>query len=372
MRRVLRRSAGMVVVLALLLPATAAAQAAITGVVKDASGAVLPGATVEASSPVLIEKVRSVATDSTGQYRIVDLRPGVYSVTFTLTGFNAIKRDGIELTGTFVATVDAELKLGSVEETITVSGAAPTVDVQSLRVQQTVSSEVLDAIPTSRTNSNIAALVPGLTSIRPDVGGVGDNPTSQGDTGPIHGGRYIDPRSMTDGLYTNFGNGGTGTGNLVNVAGAQEVVVSTSGGLGEAETSGVIVNVIPRDGSNTFKGTINVNGANGSMQIEQLHAGAEGPGPDGAGGTPDGVRHQSHGRRANRPGSPLVLRDVPSVGEHQHGPGHVCQSEFRQHECVDVRARSQPAITLRRRESHHYRPPDMAGHAAQQIHGLLV
>jgi carboxypeptidase family protein len=266
MRRVLRRSAGMVVVLTLLLPAAAAAQAAITGVVKDASGAVLPGATVEASSPVLIEKVRSVATDSTGQYRIVDLRPGVYSVTFSLTGFNAIKRDGIELTGTFVATVDAELKLGSVEETVTVTGAAPTVDVQSLRVQQTVSSEVLAAIPTSRTNNNIAALVPGLTSIRPDVGGVGDNPTSQGDTGPIHGGRYIDPRSMTDGLYTNFGNGGTGTGNLVNVAGSQEVVVSTSGGLGEAATSGVIVNVIPRDGSNTFSGTVNVSGANGSMQ----------------------------------------------------------------------------------------------------------
>jgi hypothetical protein len=266
MRRVLRRSAGMVVVLALLLPAAAAAQAAITGVVKDASGAVLPGATVEASSPVLIEKVRSVATDSTGQYRIVDLRPGVYTVTFTLTGFNAIKRDAIELTGTFVASVDAELKVGSVAETITVSGVAPTVDVQSLRVQQTVNAEVLAAIPTSRTNNNIAALIPGLTSIRPDVGGVGNNPTSQGDTGPIHGGRYIDPRSMTDGLYTNFGNGGTGTGNLVNVAGAQEVVVTTSGGLGEAETSGVTINVIPRDGSNTFKGTVNVNGANGSMQ----------------------------------------------------------------------------------------------------------
>jgi hypothetical protein len=266
MGRVLRRSAGMVVVLVLLLPAAAAAQAAITGVVKDTSGAVLPGTTVEAASPVLIEKVRSVVTDATGQYRIVNLRPGTYSVTFTLTGFSAVKRDGIELTGNFVATVNADLKVGSVAETVTVSGQAPTVDVQSTRTQQTLSKDILAAVPTARTNSDIAVLVPGLLSIRPDVGGVGSNPTSQGDTGPIHGGRFIDPRSMTDGMTTNHGNGGSGTGNLVNVAGAQEVVITTSGGLGDAETSGVTVNVIPRDGANTFSGTFVVNGANGSMQ----------------------------------------------------------------------------------------------------------
>ena len=266
MRGVLRRSVGMVVVLVLLLPVAASAQAAITGVVKDTSGAVLPGATVEAASPVLIEKVRSVVTDATGQYRIVDLRPGTYSVSFTLTGFATIKRQGIELTGTFVATVNADMKVGSVAETITVTGAAPTVDVQSVRAEQTINNEVLTAIPTARTNSDLTALIPGLTSIRADVGGVGNNPTSQGDTGPIHGGRWIDPRTMTEGLFMNFGNGGTGTGNLVNVAGAREVVVTTSGGLGEAETSGVTVNIIPRDGGNTFSGTIVGNGANGSMQ----------------------------------------------------------------------------------------------------------
>src|SRR6188472_415297 len=95
-----------------LLPALAFAQGSITGVVKDATGALLPGVTVEASSPVLIEKVRSVVTDGAGQYRIVDLRPGTYSVTFTLPGFNLFKRDGIELTGSFTATIDAELKVG--------------------------------------------------------------------------------------------------------------------------------------------------------------------------------------------------------------------------------------------------------------------
>src|SRR5947209_12843793 len=116
----------------LLLPSTASAQAAITGVVKDASGGVLPGVTVEAASPALIEKVRSVISDATGQYRIVDLRPGTYSVTFSLPGFSSVKREGIEITGTFVATVNADLKVGALEETITVTGETPVVDVQSV------------------------------------------------------------------------------------------------------------------------------------------------------------------------------------------------------------------------------------------------
>jgi hypothetical protein len=141
----------------LLLPATAYAQAAITGVVKDDSGAVLPGVTVEASSPVLIEKVRSVTTDATGQYRIVDLRPGIYSITFALPGFSTVKRDGIELSGSFTATVNGDLKVGALEETITVTGETPTVDVQSARQQQTLSKDVISAIPTSRMASSVQA-----------------------------------------------------------------------------------------------------------------------------------------------------------------------------------------------------------------------
>src|SRR5262245_19389207 len=120
-----------VVLASVLFHALAVAQGSIVGSVKDGTGALLPGVTVEASSPALIEKVRSVTTDGSGQYRIVDLRPGTYSVTFTLPGFSTFKRDGIELTGSFSATVDAEMKLGSVEETITVSGESPVVDVQS-------------------------------------------------------------------------------------------------------------------------------------------------------------------------------------------------------------------------------------------------
>src|SRR6202162_3607841 len=121
-----------------LVPASLWAQAAITGVVKDASGGVLPGVTVEAASPVLIEKVRSVVSDGSGQYRIVDLRPGTYSVTFSLPGFSTVKRGGIELSGSFVATVNGDLKVGALEETITVTGENPIVDVQSAKVPQTV------------------------------------------------------------------------------------------------------------------------------------------------------------------------------------------------------------------------------------------
>ena len=134
----------------LFLPAPAHAQASITGVVKDTSGAVLPGVTVEASSPALIEKLRSVVTDTTGQYRIVDLRPGTYAVTFTLTGFNTAKREGVELTGSFTATVNVEMRVGSVTETVTVSGEAPIVDVQSVSRQASVANSTLNEIPSAR------------------------------------------------------------------------------------------------------------------------------------------------------------------------------------------------------------------------------
>src|SRR4051812_43833848 len=109
----------------MLLPATAWAQADtgnIAGVVRDTSGAVMPGVTVEAASPALIEKVRAVITDNQGLYRIVDLRPGTYSVTFTLPGFSSVRREGVALSTGFTANVNAELKVGSLEETITVSG----------------------------------------------------------------------------------------------------------------------------------------------------------------------------------------------------------------------------------------------------------
>ena len=146
--------------LLVLVPAMAFAQATITGVVKDASGAVLPGVTVEASSPALIEKTRSAVTDGTGTYRIVDLRPGAYSVSFTLTGFSTVKREGIELTGSFTATINADMKVGALEETITVTGETPIVDTQSVRRQVTVSNDVISSMPAARSYAGVMMLIP--------------------------------------------------------------------------------------------------------------------------------------------------------------------------------------------------------------------
>ena len=264
MSRFVPRSAAVLLVL-LLLPSSASAQfaGAITGVAKDASGGVLPGVTVEAASPALIEKVRSVVTDDTGQYRIVDLRPGTYSVTFTLPGFSTVKREGIEITGTFVATVNGDLKVGALEETITVTGETPIVDVQSVKVQQTVSNDIIRAIPSSRSAGGIQALIPGMSS-NGDSGGITGG---GGSAGSIHGGKGQDSRTYADGLNIGWAGGGGGQwGNMVNVAAAQELVLSTSGGLGEAETGGVTLNAIPREGGNTFSGSFVANGANSAMQ----------------------------------------------------------------------------------------------------------
>jgi hypothetical protein len=231
---------------------------------------VLPGVVVEAASPALIEKVRSAVTDGSGQYRIVDLRPGVYSVTFTLTGFNTVKREGIELTGTFTSTVNADLRVGSLEETITVTGETPVVDVQSVKVQQTVSKDIIAAIPSSRNATGLQALIPGMVIVRADTGTGGDSGGIGGGTGgnagTIHGGRQESSRTKNDGLNTAYTGTSGGGGQLVNVSGSQEVVISIAGGLGESEAGGVILDVIPRDGGNTFSGSFIASGANDAMQ----------------------------------------------------------------------------------------------------------
>ena len=149
---------------AVLLTAASAQAQTIAGTVKDTTGAVMPGVTVEVSSPALIEKARSAVTDGTGQYRIVSLSAGVYTVTFTLSGFSTVKRAGIELTGNFTATVNADLKVGALEETITVSGVTPMVDVQSVTKQTVFTREVLDALPAARSIQGAAVLIPGVTT----------------------------------------------------------------------------------------------------------------------------------------------------------------------------------------------------------------
>ena len=257
MHRVARWVAGAACVL--LLPAVAFAQATITGVVKDASGAVLPGVTIETSSPVLIEKTRTAVTDGTGQYRVEGLRPGTYDVVFTLPGFQTFRREGIELSGTFVATVNADMKVGALEETITVSGETPIVDVQSVRRQTTLTNDLLTTVPNARSWAAIAVLFQGITIQAGTSADIQITPQMTVFGGA--GGRTNEGRMQVDGLGTGAAlNGGGVSTYVADISNAQEVVTTNSGGLGEAEVGGPAMNIVPRSGGNTVKGQIYLSG----------------------------------------------------------------------------------------------------------------
>src|SRR5437870_5134416 len=253
------------VLITALVPSFAFAQASLNGLVKDSSGAVLPGVTVEAASPALIEKVRSAVTDSSGQYHIENLRPGTYSITFTLTGFSTVKREGIELTGSFTATVNADLKVGAVAETIIVTGETPVVDVVNAKQLETVSGETLGAIPTARLYHSIATLVPGVSvSGSQDVGGLAGPVTV---TFNMRGGPGNEGRLTLDGLSLGASLNGTGVSYTVaDVPNAQEIVFTTAGALGEIEVGGPAMNLVPRQGGNKFSGSFFGNWANDSLQ----------------------------------------------------------------------------------------------------------
>jgi hypothetical protein len=249
----------------ILVPGVAFAQASITGTVRDGSGGVLPGVSVEASSPALIEKVRTVVTDGAGQYRIEALRPGTYSVTFSLSGFSAVRREGIELSGSFVATVNVEMRLGALEETVTVTGVSPVVDIESTTRQQVLDADVIAAVPTGRLHTSLAVLIPGVTSNQQDVGGSNIGQFAPSMT--IHGSRVTDTRFTIDGLSPANGEGGGQSVNYTpNMSSTQEMTIDTSGGSAEATTGGLRINMIPREGGNTFSGTFFAWGANSSMQ----------------------------------------------------------------------------------------------------------
>ena len=257
-----------------LAPVAASAQGSITGVVRDTSGAVLPGVTVEAASPALIEKVRAAVTDGTGQYRIVDLRPGAYTLTFALPGFSTFKREGLELTGSFTATVNAELRVGTLEETITVTGDTPVVDVQSTARQQVMSKDVIDSIPVGRAQTALAVLVPGMTTGSQDVGGtntLGFSPVA------IHGGRTNNQRLMIDGLMVrNVATQGWNSNTMPDMGATQEMTIDYAAGSGEAITSGVLFNFVPREGGNRFQGSFFATSTSSSFQgtnfTEELRA----------------------------------------------------------------------------------------------------
>jgi hypothetical protein len=265
-----------VLLLLCLVPSLALAQGqsgSIAGVVKDSSGAVLPGVTVEVASPALIEKVRTAVTDGQGAYKIIDLRPGTYSVTFTLTGFSSVKREGIELTAAFTANVGAEMKVGAVAETITVSGESPIVDTQNVVQKQTSTREVMDALPTDRNFVSFAAMTPGVfvTGVSQNVGG------SIPETGMnlvVHGSRAADSLVMVDGMpiINGSGQGGLQYGNYLNNSLAQEITFQTGGNSAEFERASVMSNFIPKEGSNVFRGSFDSRFTNQSLEWNNLDA----------------------------------------------------------------------------------------------------
>ncbi len=256
----------------LLIPALALAQnTGIAGVVKDASGAVMPGVTVEAASPVLIEKVRTVVTDAQGLYSIVDLRPGTYSVTFTISGFSTVRREGIELVGSFTATVNADLKVGSVEETLTVTADAPVVDTRNVVQLTVLPDEVREALPTGRTVLFMAALIPGTTRTttvgRPhDLAGTSD---SRG-ASMIHGGRAADYQLTYDGTPTDLGGGGSSQSWQTNPQEIEEFAYRMGALSAENAFGGIAANLIPKDGGNRFTSSLFYAFTGESLQSDNL------------------------------------------------------------------------------------------------------
>jgi hypothetical protein len=243
-------------IVGVLVPSTVFAQATIAGVVRDTSGAVLPGVTVEAASNVLIEKARTAVSDSSGRYQIVDLRAGTYVVTFTLPGFSTVKREGIELTGVATAAVNAELRVGAIEETVTVTGETPIVDVQSVRRQATISSETLGSIPTARGYSGVMLLVPAIQTQGTSPANVQATPGMVvfGTPGGRNGN---EGRLQVDGLGVGAArNGGGVSGYNADIANAQEIMFTVSAGLGEAEVSGPTLSVVPKTGGNSVRGSV--------------------------------------------------------------------------------------------------------------------
>jgi carboxypeptidase family protein len=257
-----------------LVPIVAHAQASITGVVRDASGAVLPGVTVEASSPVLIERSREVVTDGGGQYRIVDLRPGTYTVKYTLTGFSTVQREGIELTGSFVAAIDVELKVGSLQETITVAGESPIIDTQRSTQQRVFDSKVIEAIPAGRSHIDLVVLIPGLAAAQPGRGGladVGGTNNLQNTTFQIHGGRTSDTRLQLDGVRLgNVLSGGEFSNFVPDTGSTQEITVDYAAVSAEQPFGGLRIDLIPREGGNTVKGTVFATAVNAAWQGSNL------------------------------------------------------------------------------------------------------
>jgi hypothetical protein len=270
------------VLVALLTSSLAAAQGALargtlTGTVRDASGALLPGVTVEAASPTLIEKVRTAVTDGAGVYRIVNLDPGVYSLTFTLEGFSQVKRENIELSGSATLTIPIDMRVGNLTETIIVTGVSPTVDVQSTRREAVIAGDVISALPGTRSAGSLLTMVPGLETF-----GAALNPSPQLVFFFARGGPVGEGRFNVNGMpVANAFAGGGGSSLIYDTVNVDEIAFTVAGGLGESDGGGPMLNIVPRSGGNTFQGQAFINfstdGLRGNNLTPALMAPTPGP-----------------------------------------------------------------------------------------------
>jgi hypothetical protein len=272
MNRVLPRPFVVVVFAVLLSPLNAWAQSTIAGIVKDASGAVLPGVSVEASSPALIEQTRTVTTNGDGRYAIIDLRPGLYVVTFALPGFTTVRQAEIIVPANVTLPINAEMKIGSLEETITVAAQSPVVDVQNVSRTQVMTRDVMDNIPNARNIQAIGSLVPGVRLTVPDVGGTQQTEQSYM---TAHGNSQVHTSVTLDGLnvQTNLLDGATQ--NYIDNLLIEEATYKTSGVGADSARGGVNLNIIPKDGGNTFKGAGYFGGSSGDWQSDNVTADLE-------------------------------------------------------------------------------------------------
>ena len=350
------------IVCALFAPRAALAQQAtasgIAGLVKDASGAVLPGVTVEATSPALIERARTAVTDSDGRYNIVDLRPGTYAVTFTLAGFSTFKRDGIELPSGFTATVNADMQIGALTETITVSGQSPLVDTRTARKQTLVSSDLLNALPSSVKNmNNLVTLTPGFR------GNEGFDVTG-GYTGQV-GATYHGKGGTNvafDGMGIQHSQGNQGYNQNQEIV--QETVLSISGISADNNSDGVQINLVPKEGGNTFRGSVSGLYSGTGLQSDNLTDSLRARGLT----TVTTVNYIfDSGFTLGGPikkDTALVLSLVSGVGQRAPGCRQVLQHDAR-HDVLHPRPRSAGVRSRVVRVQSHAR--DMAGVGAKQV-----